>query len=250
MKKLFMFSLLMSVLVLTFSAGETDASSQESAPLLKEKPAMNSGGSIPSLSGKVVETMNSGGYTYVNIDKEGTKTWLAVPQMKITVGQDMSFYPGMTMKNFTSKSLDRTFDRIIFSRGVVGQQEKESKKTFMNLKKATPSKSTAVKVEKASGPDAYTVAELYEKSTELDTKNVVFRGKAVKFSQNIMGKNWIHIQDGSGNPSKGTNDILVTTQDKLSEGDVVTIQGTLSRDKDFGAGYRYAVIVEDAHVKK
>ena len=69
------------------------------------------------LSGKVVETMDSGGYTYVCLEKDGKKTWLAVPQMKVAKGSEMSFQPGVEMTNFKSKTLNRTFDSIIFSGG-------------------------------------------------------------------------------------------------------------------------------------
>ncbi len=71
------------------------------------------------LSGKVAETMNSGGYTYVLLEKDGDKTWIAAPQMKVTKGQTMSFKPGAEMENFTSKTLNRTFKKIIFSPGPV-----------------------------------------------------------------------------------------------------------------------------------
>jgi len=72
-----------------------------------------------SLSGKVVETMDSGGYTYVQIEKDGTKTWVAVPQTKIEKGQQVSFQPGMPMANFKSKTLNRTFEMIYFSGGMI-----------------------------------------------------------------------------------------------------------------------------------
>ncbi|MEW6115597.1 MAG: hypothetical protein AB1553_01695 [Nitrospirota bacterium] len=74
----------------------------------------------PSLSGKVVETMDSGGYTYCLIkDKSGQKTWVAVPQMKVKKGQDISFQAGLEMTNFTSKTLNRTFEKIYFSGGAM-----------------------------------------------------------------------------------------------------------------------------------
>ncbi len=76
------------------------------------------------LSGKVIETMDSGGYTYVQIEKNGTKTWVAVPSTKVVKGQNISFSPGMEMQNFESKTLKRKFDRIVFSGGVVGQTGK------------------------------------------------------------------------------------------------------------------------------
>ena len=117
-------------------------------------------------------------------------------------------------------------------------------------KQAEVSTNKTIKVKKASGPNAYTVAELYEKRADLDKKEVVVRGQVVKASAEIMGKNWIHLQDGSGDPSKGTNDIVVTSQELPSVGDTVTARGTLSKDKDFGYGYNYPVIVEQASIKK
>jgi hypothetical protein len=203
-----------------------------------------------SLSGKVVETMNSGGYTYVNIEKDGKKTWVAVTQTKVELGQDISFLPGKTMKNFKSKTLDRTFDTIVFSGGIVDQQGMKSMGKPADKKQAKGSSNMPVNVKKASGPGAYTVAELYEKSIELDRKDVVIRGQVVKFKSKIMGKNWLHLQDGSGNPSQGTHDLMVTSQDVSSVGDIVTVKGTLSKDKDFGEGYKYAVIVENARINK
>ena len=112
-----------------------------------------------------------------------------------------------------------------------------------------PSTSETVKVEKAKGADAYTVSETYEKAAKLDKKTVVVRGKVVKVSKGIMGKNWAHLRDGSGDAGKGTNNLVVTSQDDPKVGDVVTAKGTLYKDKDFGAGYLYKVIVEEATIK-
>lgn len=112
-----------------------------------------------------------------------------------------------------------------------------------------PATAEPIKVGKAKGADAHTVSELYEKAEKLDKKTVVVRGKVVKVSRGIMGKNWVHLRDGSGDPAKGTNDLVVTTQDVPKIGDVVTAKGTLHKDKDFGSGYKYKVIVEDATIK-
>lgn len=70
-----------------------------------------------ALSGKVVETMDSGRYTYVRLEKSGKKLWVAVPKMKAAVGQNISFRPGIEMIDFESKTLNRKFDKIIFSQG-------------------------------------------------------------------------------------------------------------------------------------
>jgi hypothetical protein len=231
-------------------AGCTNNSPQKSADLPKKSPLIDTQQEMSLLSGKVLETMDSGNYTYINIEKDGRNTWVAVPRITVAIGQEISVQPGMAMPNFESKTLNRTFKSIIFSGGVIGQQAKESMNVSSSRKPEIVSPPVDINVEKAPGTDAFTVAELYEKSTDLDTKRVVVKGQVVKFSPNIMGKNWIHIQDGSGNESEGTNDILFTSQDTLSVGDIVTLKGTLYKDKDFGSGYRFSAVVEEATVEK
>jgi hypothetical protein len=203
-----------------------------------------------SHSGKVTETMNSGGYTYVCIVNNGVKTWFAIPETKVSIGQEMSFRPGGEMLNFKSKSLNRTFDRIIFSSGPVRDQGDLLGRKSMGSKKTVISSNEKIKVKKASGSDGYTVAEIYTQRTRLDKKQVSVRGKVVKVSAGIMGKNWVHIQDGTGDQSGGSNNLIVTTQDLPSVGDIVTAQGTIYKDKDFGSGYKYGVIMEEASIKK
>ncbi len=237
MKRFFVLFVLILTSVLILSTNGLYAGSAES-------------GDLKSISGKAVESMDSGGYTYVNVEKDGKNTWVAVPSSKVAVGQDISFYPGIFMSNFKSKTLDRTFETIIFSKGIMGEQGMGSATESAGREKVKASPNMTIKVDKASGPDAYTVAELYEKSAGLDGKTVVFRGKVVKFSPRIMGKNWVHIQDGSGEISKGTNDITVTSEDVISQGDVVTVKGILNTNEDFGSGYKFAVIVEEASIKE
>ena len=101
-------------------------------------------------------------------------------------------------------------------------------------------------IAKADG--GLTVAEVYDQKSSLANGKVTVRGKVVKSNPGIMGKDWLHIRDGSG--AEGTNDLTVTTSSKpLPElGDVVVIVGTVSLDKDYGMGYQYPVIVEDAVV--
>lgn len=106
-----------------------------------------------------------------------------------------------------------------------------------------------VRVAKATGADARTVEEIIKQRAALKDKAVVVHAKVVKFNAAIMGKNWIHLRDGTGSAADGSNDVLVTTQDMAKVGDVVTVRGTVRTDKDFGSGYSYAVLIEDATVK-
>ena len=107
-----------------------------------------------------------------------------------------------------------------------------------------------IKVAKAEGADGRTVAELWTSKASLKDKQVTVRGKVVKFLPEIMGKNWIHLQDGTGSREAGNNDITITTTDKAVAGDVVLVTGTVKTGVNLGAGYAYPVIIEDAKVKK
>jgi hypothetical protein len=206
----------------------------------------------PSLSGKVVETMNAGGYTYVLLENKGKKTWVAVTEMKVTIGQDMAFLPGSPMANFTSKSLNRTFDMIYFSGGPIASAVagKAPSSASSGSKSAASAIDKSVKVEKAVGANAYTVAEIYQKAAALNKKTVIVKGKVVKVSAGIMGMNWIHLQDGTGDPKNGSHNLVATSDDLPAKGDVVTLKGTITKDKDFGSGYKYSVIMEKGSVQK
>jgi len=105
-----------------------------------------------------------------------------------------------------------------------------------------------INVEKAQGDNAYTVGEIYAKGKELAGKKVKIKAQVVKMSRMIMGKNWLHIQDGSGEALNNTHDLVVTTMAAPAKGTVVVVEGELHADRDFGFGYHYDVIVEDAEV--
>lgn len=202
------------------------------------------------LSGKVVETMTSGGYTYALIEKDGKKTWVAVPQTKIVKGQTITFLPGAEMRKFKSKTLNRTFDTIIFSGGVAGGPSAQGNSGGPSSKGAPIVPAEKIKVNKASGPNAYTVEEIHKNVESLDKKKVSVKGKAVKVSTGIMDMNWIHLQDGTGDPKKGSHDLVITTGESAAVGDIITATGTIAKDKDFGSNYKYKVIMEKASIKK
>ena len=107
-----------------------------------------------------------------------------------------------------------------------------------------------IKVPKASGPNARTVAEVITKRVELKDKTVLVRGKVVKFTPEILNKNWIHLRDGSGSASDNTHDVIVTTNDQVKAGDVVVVKGVVRIDKDLGSGYSYKVLIEEATLQR
>ncbi len=244
------------------------AAADETKPAAAEHAAPAQQG----VKGKVLETMSGAGYTYLLVENGQEKTWAAIPESKIEVGQTVALQPGMEAKNFESKALKKTFDSIVFSSGLAdnaaapaieggtptklaGQLNAPVDDATLaamsggSTKAVVPAKDE-LKVEKAEGETGRTVEQCFSEKEQLNGKTVRVRGKVVKFTPQIMGKNWVHLQDGSGDPTKNTHDLVVTTSETAEKDAVVMIEGVLSKDKDFGAGYRYDAIIEDAKISK
>lgn len=200
------------------------------------------------ITGKVAETMEASGYTYVLVDKGTEKVWVAGPKTVVKVGDEVYVPEGSPMANFESKTLKRTFDQIIFSSAImVGGAGKAASAEMPadHTKAATPASVDLKGITKAQGGKS--VSEVFAERKALNGKKVMVRGKVVKYMSGIMGKNWLHVKDGTG--TSGTDDLVVTTSVAAKVGDKVLVNGMVASDKDFGSGYRYDVIVEDADVK-
>ncbi len=222
-----------------------------------------------AVTGKIIETMDSAGYTYMKLSAGGREVWAAVNATKVKKGQTVSVVNAMQMDGFESKTLHRKFDHIFFgslaeagagappidaaaAQGQMppGHPDASDPKfrEMMAAQHAAAAKGPAdvgsVKVPKAEG--GKTVAEVFAQRAALSDKDVAVRGKVVKFLPGIMGRNWLHLRDGSGNPDKKDNDLTVTTSETAAVGDVVVAKGKVKVDRDFGAGYAYPVLIEDA----
>jgi hypothetical protein len=224
--------------------------------------------SAATLKGKVLERIDAAPYSYLKLSSASGEVWAAVPQTTMDAGSEVTVADAVPMRDFESKTLKRKFDVVYFgtldsggsaapvaahtgslpsghpvlsNRDMTAQHQAAA---------AGPGELKDVKVAKASGPDGRTVAEVHADRAALNEKTVAIHAQVVKFNASIMGRNWVHLRDGSGSQDKGDNDITVTTQDNVAVGDVVTAKGTVRVDKDFGAGYAYPVIVEEARVSK
>jgi len=235
----------------TTTQGETPATTAETDSAQPATTTANAN----VWTGEIVETMNSGGYTYVLLDTGAEKIWAAAPETTAEVGQKVSVTKGMMMANFSSKTLDRVFEEIYFvgaiepADGHTHGPSDDPKATMpTGMGGTSQSANTAVAdaavegVAKAAG--GYTVAEIFAESANLGGQKVKVRGRVVKFTAKIMGTNWIHIQDGT------QGDLTVTTDAVVATGDLVLVEGVLAVNKDFGAGYRYDAIIEQAAVTK
>lgn len=199
----------------------------------------------PPLTGEVVESRDVQGYTYLRIKTASGETWAAVPTSVVKLGSQVGIANPVTMQNFESKTLNKRFDKIVF-----GQIVDPLAKPAAPASAAPASASAITKVTKAVGPDAKTVAEVVTGKAGLKDKTVLVHGQVVKASTGILGKNWLHLRDGSGSAAAGTHDVLVTTLDNAAVGDIVNARGKVRTDVDLGSGYAYAVLIEDASLRK
>ena len=235
-------------------------------------PATAASAGVTSLTGTVLETMDAAGYTYLKLKTAEGETWAAVNEAKVEKGSTVTILNPMPMDGFESQTLKRKFDHIVFGSlgpagGAVAASAPAPAPAGMGMGAAPaaipaevaaqhaqaasgPEVTEKISVAKAEGPEGRTIAELYAQRAALKGKPVALRGKVVKFNGGIMGKNWIHLRDGSGTPEGKDNDVTVTTNDTVAKGDVVLVRGTVSVDRDFGAGYTYTVVVEEAKVSK
>lgn len=165
----------------------------------------------------VQEVIQGSSYTYLNVLEDGVKKWIAVPTIEAKTGDSCFYKRDQEVMNYESKELGRKFDSMLF----LG---------FM----------TKVK----SLDDFISIEELYKNKKQYSGKKIKVKGKITKYSGVIMGENWLHLEDGTR--FEGDNDLTITCQENVTEGDVVIFEGVISVNKNFGSGYFYKVIMEDA----
>jgi len=198
--------------------------------------------------GKVTDKMEAAGYTYAEVDTGEEKIWAAASTTPLNVGDMIAFTTEMPMKNFHSNTLKRDFPIIYFvSRFITDKASLTGTSTEMASPHGkTKPAAAAIAVEgihKIGGGN--TIAEVYADKQQLKGKAIRVRGQVTKVTTNVMGKNWLHISDSST-----ADDLTITTDSAAAIDAVVVIEGKLALDKDFGYGYFYPLIVEDASVTK
>jgi hypothetical protein len=228
-------------------------------------PGTEPGDEAAAVEGEVLEVIDVPKYSYLRIGAKGSEgTWIAVPTATVKVGDHARLEGGMKMTSFASTALKRTFPVIYFGslQGKRAQGMDPSAAAMGRANGAGPHATGAVDphaqqqggavdvklVEKAKGADGRTVAEVLGQRATLSGKTVRIHGTVVKSTPGILGKTYLHVRDGSGDASAGTNDITVTTTTTPAVGDVVLIEGTVVLDRDIGAGYKFPTLVEDAKV--
>ena len=243
------------------TAPQAAAPAQTAAPTPATTPAATpTTAKAEGITGKVLETMDAAGYTYVQVDNGTKKIWAAAPKFTAAVGDTVVVPAGIVMHDYHSKSLNRDFSEVYFVDSVLNasgdKQSAAATPATASATSQTPHPAPTVdpaaekidfsSIKKPEG--GKTIQEIYTGKADLSGKEVTLRAKVVKFSPQIMGKNWLHIQDGTGDNGAGTQDLTVTSDVSAKVGDTVLVKGPITLDKDFGYGYKYKVIIEDAKV--
>lgn len=185
-------------------------------------------------------------YTYLFVNDGDQQYWIAVDKMEPEIGKTYYYADAMEMKDFHSTDLDTTFAQVFFVQKLGDSKEAAAPEKMDNPHMKTGRKEVAMdetaKVAPAAG--GISIGELFAKKADYSGKKVIVSGKVVKVNNGIMNRNWIHIQDGTD--ANGEFDLTLTSEATVAVGDVVTFEGTVALDKDFGAGYFYDLIVEGA----
>ena len=196
---------------------------------------------------KVKEILQTSSYTYLFVTENSEEFWIAVRRLDAKVGDDVYYEKSLVMKDFKSKELDRVFETVLFVQDNTSTPTANTK-VKMGAKKMPPKVDKKVEGININAPtDGISIAELFKNRDQYAGKKVKVSGQVVKINNGIMGKNWIHIQDGTADADN--YDLTLTTQNKANMGDVISVEGTVYLKKEFGAGYSYDLIIEEAIVK-
>jgi len=195
----------------------------------------------------VEEILPTSKYTYLNVSEDGVMTWIAIPKKDVKKGGTYYYRGGLKKTNFKSVEHDRVFETLY----LVSDVSEDPGMSGMAAG-GSPHGNTApagdAPIEQTTRidpvPGGITIAELLENRKKYEGKTVRIKGRCVKLNNMIMNRNWIHLQDGSLNEK--SVDLTVTTMENIPLGAIVAVEGKIALNKDFGAGYKYDIIMEEA----
>lgn len=196
---------------------------------------------------KVKEVEQVGAYTYLLVKAKGPEYWVAVPSMEAVPGETYKYQGGMLMQDFYSEELEKTFEKVVFLEAIFAEDNLPAQAPAAQTQaqahggKVTVEKSN-VKVEAGEGTIA--ISDLFSDPEAYEGRTIRVKGEVTKYNPSIMDRNWVHIQDGTD--FEGKYDLTATSIESFKEGSIVTLEGVLAVNKDFGYGYSYEILLEKA----
>ncbi len=238
--------------VITPSTENENQNSGIFAPDPSTQVTNNSDGQDNSEFHKVVinEVLAASRYIYLNVTEEGKKFWIATRKQEVEKGETYFYRGGLLKTNFESKEHNRVFDTIYLISNLVTNDHAKQAATLPKSN-SNVSGSVAQKEDIPTHTDkiiehkgSIKIADLVKDPKKYEGHTVQISGKCVKTNPGIMDRNWIHIQDGS----KDDYDLVITSDAFVPEGNTVTLKALVTLNKDFGAGYKYDLILENGTI--
>ena len=224
---------------------ESESASEESGPVFPQADKAQSPGTKEMHEVVSEEVLNTDKYTYILVKEDEESFWIAIPKRDVEVGKTYYYSGGLLKKNFFSQEYNRVFETLYLVSGITehpGLSGAASAAEIMSNMQGGGATAEEGPIDIKPAPGAITISELMTNRQKYAGKLVKVTGKCVKINPNIMDRNWIHLKDGSGD----NVELTITTDEVIQLQSVVTMEGTISLNKDFGAGYRYEVIMEGA----
>ncbi|MCF8272395.1 MAG: GW dipeptide domain-containing protein [Flavobacteriaceae bacterium] len=198
----------------------------------------------------VKEILPTANYTYLQVLEGEKNFWIAVNNSDAKVGETYFYVGGLLKENFESKALNRIFDELYLVGNLVssnhGNQLNSNNVNHENDSKSKSIVSNSIKPNIVTQKGSIKISEIVSNSKKYEGKTIQIDGECTKINVGIMGKNWIHLKDGS----KDDYDLVITSDELVSVGSVVTIKGDVVLNKDFGSGYKYDLIIENGVLVK
>lgn len=229
LKKINLLALLLAVAVISCNERQKNITTVE-----------NSG----SQKAEVEQVIQTTSYTYLKVNKNSEEQWIAIVKQDVNEGDIIYYEEGLKMTDFESPELGKTFETIYFVQEI--SSSPITQHAMGEMAASQPGKPVLnkedVSIETPEG--AVTIADLYANRNTYADKKVKVKGKVTKVNTAIMERNWVHLQDGTAD---GDNfDLTLTTAHEPKVGDVMTYSGILRLNKDFGYGYSYELLIEEA----
>ena len=194
----------------------------------------------------VNEVLPATRYVYLNVSEGSSKFWIATRKQEVKKGETYYYRGGLLKTDFESKEYNKVFDTIYLISNLVSQDHSRhtdnlntsvQKSDPIAQKEDIPTHTDKIVEHKGS----LTIAELIKDPKKYEGHTIQLSGTCVKVNPGIMDRNWIHLQDGS----KDDYDLVITSNTFVPEGSNITIRATVVLNKDFGAGYKYDLILEN-----
>lgn len=224
-----------------------ESTTEAAAPAAGESvlDQINAGASAAAEHQVVVEeVLHTEKYSYLSVNEGEETYWIAIPKSEVAVGDQLIYRGGLKKQNFLSKEYNRVFETLYLVSDIRKMGAQGASTEGGGIPDGHPAIDPPKSITPAAG--AITIGKLVATPAKYEGKSIKITGKVVKVNPMIMNRNWIHLQDGTGD----NYDLTVTTAENIPLGGIVTVEGTIALNKDFGAGYRYDLIMEGAVVVK